>query len=268
MNKMTRKIIPILGVAGMALTALMGNAQSVIQYHTGDLIADFSEAGSPDLEVDLGSLSTLSNAAAAAGGTYEIGSYNITSQLLNNFGGSAAGVAFTVFGAAGVINSDDYLTLRRASPGTPNPAPNDWTPSKGNSILSQIGGITSGLTTYSANNPADPVANTPSAVLLPSSASESSQWVESYTYHRTGLTGYTGQNIGNTLAGSSAVSDLYDYAELGVGTQATFEGSFTFNSDGSLDFTAAAVPEPKVWGLLAGGLLVLWQRHRIKSKTT
>jgi len=266
MNKLTQKVTPILGVAGLALAALTANAQPVFQYNTGDLIADFSEAGSPDLEVDIGSLSTLTSEAEAAGGTYVIGAYSPTSQLLNNFGGSAAGVTFTVFGAAGVINADDYLSLSRTLPGTQNPAPNDWTPSKGNSVLSQILGITSGLATYSANNPANLVANTASAVLVPSSSSESAQWVDSYTYHRTGLTGYTGSDIGNTLDGSSAVSDLYDYAELGGGTQATFDGSFTFNSNGSLDFTASSVPEPKVWGLLACGFLVLLQRHRINNK--
>ena len=268
MKHLIKKVTPLLGVAGLALTAVSGQAQT-FQYNTGDLIVDFSESGYADLEVDVGSLSSLTSAAQSAGGTFQINQYSIASQLLGNFNNSAAGVTFTVFGGAGVANADDYLTLRRSSSGVQNTTPNDWTVSKGNSILSQIGGITSGITTWSGNNPADPVNNTATAVLVPSSSSASAQWVDSYTYHRSGLTGYTGVNIGNTLSGSSAVSDLYDYAELGSGTKATYDGSFTFNSDGSLDFTtsASAGPEPQTFGLFAGaGLLIVAFRNQFKVK--
>jgi hypothetical protein len=273
MNKLTRKITPILGVTGLAFAALTANAQ-VIQYNTGDLIVDFSKAGSSDLEVDIGSIAALTSEAQSAGGTYDLGGaggpYDPSAQLLANFG-SASGVTFTAFGVAGTgaPGSDDYLSLKRSNPGTQNTTPGDWTPSKGNNILAQINGITTGLTSYSGQIAADSVANTPSAVLVPSSSSQSPAYVDSYTYGKSGLTGYTGTSIGNTLSSSSVVSDLYDYAELGSGTKATYEGYFTFNSDGSLDFTTAfaPVPEPKTYGLAAGaGLLIFSLRNRLKSK--
>jgi hypothetical protein len=268
MKHLIKQVTPILSVAGLALTAVSGHAQT-FQYNTGDLILDFSEAGYADLEVDIGSLSSLNNAAQSDGGTFQINQYNVTSQLLGNFNSSASGVTFTVIGGAGVANADDYLTLKRTSPGVQNATPSDWTASKGNSILSQIGGITSGITTWSGNNAADPVANTATAALIPSSASASAQYVDSFTYHKSGLTGYTGVNIGNTLSGSSVVSDLFDYAELGGATKATYEGYFTFNTDGSLDYTTgvSAVPEPKSFGLLAGaGLLAVAFRNQCKVK--
>ena len=211
----------------------------------------------------------------AAGGTVNLagigGPYSASTQLLANFG-SASGVTFTAFGVTGTgaPGSDDYLSLKRSNPGTQNTTPGDWTPSKGNSIVSTINGITTGLTSYSGQVAADPVANTPSAVLVPSSSSQSPAYVDSYTYDKSGLTGYTGTSIGNTLSSSSVVSDLYDYAELGSGTKATFDGYFTFNTDGTLDFTTAisAVPEPKAYGLAAGaGLLILSLRSRLKKQS-
>ena len=53
MKHLIKKITPILGVAGLALTAASAHAQT-FQYNTGDLILDFSESGYADLEVDIG----------------------------------------------------------------------------------------------------------------------------------------------------------------------------------------------------------------------
>jgi uncharacterized membrane protein YuzA (DUF378 family) len=270
MKKLTKhtRVAPLLGVTGLALLAWSASAQ-VIQYNTGDLILDFSESGYSDLEVDIGSLATLTSEAQNAGGTYQIGgnAYNISSQLLGNFGGSASGVSFAVIGAAGVTGAPDYLSLKRSNPAVENSIPNGWTASHGNAILSQILGVANGLTTYSGNNPADPVGNTATAVLVPSSSSQSAQYVDSFTYHRSGLTGQTGVNLINTLSGSSAVSDLFTYPESSS-TPATFDGYFTFDTDGSLNFSIAAVPEPTTYGLFAGaGLLVFSLRNQFKRRT-
>jgi hypothetical protein len=48
----------------------------------------------------------------------------------------------------------------------------------------------------------------------------------------------------------------------------TYEGYFTFKSDGEVDFTEVAVPEPSTYGLIAGlGLLGLAFRRQLRALT-
>ena len=86
--------------------------------------------------------------------------------------------------------------------------------------------------------------------------------VDSYTTKSTGLTGLVGpikNATGSSFTSGSIVSDLFEYNGTGSGNKATYEGDFTFNSNGSLDFTTvSAVPEPGTYGIAgAGGLLLL-----------
>jgi hypothetical protein len=70
-------------------------------------------------------------------------------------------------------------------------------------------------------------------------------------------------NINNTTGSpftTGIVSDLFEYNGTGAAGGSVYEGDFTFNTDGSLDFTTptTAVPEPTTYGILAaGGLLAL-----------
>ena len=69
---MKTKFIPILGVAGLALSGLSAHAQ--IAYNDGDLILDFSQSGASDVEVDLGSLASLN--LLSGGSSVQIGSFS------------------------------------------------------------------------------------------------------------------------------------------------------------------------------------------------
>jgi hypothetical protein len=94
--------------------------------------------------------------------------------------------------------------------------------------------------------------------------------VDSFTTHVSGITGYTGTQIVNTTPsgftgtpGDSIVSDLFEYSA----GQVTYVGDFTFNSDGTVDFSTApsAVPEPSTYGLIAAsGLLLLSFRNQVR----
>jgi hypothetical protein len=275
LTKLTKKLTPVLGVAGLALMALTGHAQT-FQYNDADLILDFSKSGSSDLEINIGNIANLTSAAQANGGSValagQLGDYNITSQLIGTFG-STAGLAFSVFGyqanASGPGTQNENW-LSKVQPGAnPIATPGDWTVSKANTINNGIGGAlglqgTSGILTWSAANAADPVANTANVAIIPTSGADSGF---SYTAHASGITG-----VGGTIANHTTyVSDLFGYGDAGAATPATYEGSFTFDTaNGDTIFTApsaAAVPEPATYGLLAGaGLLVISLRKQLASK--
>jgi hypothetical protein len=269
MIKLTSKLTPALGVAGLAFTALTGHAQ-VFQYNDADLILDFSKAGSADLEIDIGNISSLTSAAAANGGSValsgQLGDYNITSQLLGTFG-STAGLAFSVFGyqanATGPGTQNENWLSKVQTGASPIATPGDWTPTKASTINSGIGGAlglqgTSGILTWSAANPADPVGNTANVAVIPTSGVQS---IYSYTAHASGITG-----VGGTIANHTTyVSDLFGYGDSGAGTPATYEGNFTFDpTSGDTIFSSASpVPEPGAYGILAGaGLLAVTLRRQ------
>ena len=71
-----------------------------------------------------------------------------------------------------------------------------------------------------------------------------------------------GTSVGFTAGSSPIVSDLFEYLPSGGGVN--YVGDFTFNPNGTLDFTAApaTVPEPSTWALfgVAGLLAVTFRR--------
>jgi hypothetical protein len=268
-KKHMKRLTPILGIAGVALVALNGHAQQ-FQYSTGDLILDFSETGDPDLEVNIGTLSTLTADAVANGGTIEVAggglnAYNVNSQLLATFG-STSGLTFSVVGTSGTTS--DYLTESRANPAVANTAPNNVataaTASASTAITQTIvgSGNATGILPWSAGNPAG-TGNTANVAIIPTSGVAS---INSFTHNIGNVTGYISPDtLGNATPGSfsgSIVSDLFGYVPKSSQTKATDEGYFTFNSDGSLDFTETtepvAAPESGYFGVVAGsGLLLL-----------
>jgi hypothetical protein len=276
-EKHMKTITRILGLAGLALSATAVHAQ-VFNYTSGDLILDISKPGFADLEADLGSLSSLTAAAQAAGGTVQLNAYNVSSQLLGNFG-TVNGLTFTVFGTSSVASVADFFTDKRVNPAVQNSLPADFSASTTTTISTAVKSIigvgsTTGILPWSLNNPADPVNNTATVAIIPTSGATGAN---SYTVKNTttgggNISGFVG-GIANTtpasFASGSIVSDLFEYDPLGAGHKAVYEGDFTFNSDGSLDFTTAfvAAPEPGTYGLLAaGGLLLMTLRNQLKPK--
>ena len=226
---------------------------------SGDLILDFSRSGYNDLEVDLGSLGSLQSEAVAAGGTVQLNAYNVSSQLLNDFG-SVNGLSFTVVNR--YLNNVAWVTQTQTSSSGPNPAPNDLSGGTAHTLAGNILGVSTAITTWSGQNPASSSGNTANVASIPSSAALGAAYVDSYTHLASEISSYA-HNSANTAPGNFSsgdiVSDLFQYSGLGVNTPSVFEGDFTFNSDGTLDFSvpAVAAPEPGAYGALAGGGLLL-----------
>jgi hypothetical protein len=276
---MNKQLIPIVGVAGLVLSGASSHAGPVFNYTDGDLILDFSQSGSSDLEIDIGSLANLN--LSAGGGTLNLG--NFSTQLaaaqgvtLGNL--SLGSLSFSVFGQqllqSGSINAGTvYLT--QAQPGAnPITPPTNLTGISQATVGSKILAIeglnadgslaTKGILPWSAGNSSDPIANSASEVIISTSTALVKQ--NSYSYITSG--GFTGapSNPKNTTPGTftsgSITSDLFtfDPAADDTGTPSVYDGQFTFNSDGSLDFTP--VPEPGTYGLLAAGGAVFFALRR------
>jgi hypothetical protein len=269
---MKRKLIPILGLAGLALSGLSAHAQ--INYHDGDLVLDLSQSGHSDVEADLGNLASL--ATLSGGSTVQIGSF---SSYLTTAGDSLNSLQFSIFGiqnnAAGSIAANtSYLSIQQSGAG-PNTAPNDLTGSVQNTLKSTELGIlgldgfggynTSGLLPWSAANPANVTTNSATLSIIPNGN------VNGYTHEAGSFngapSGFPTTTTSSTFSsGGSVIADLFEF-DPGQGSthQAIYDGAFTFNSDGTLDYTSvSAVPEPSVYGMLGTGLLLLGLRHQFR----
>jgi hypothetical protein len=264
---MKRKFIPILGLAGLAVSGLPAHAQ--ITYNDGDLILAFSQAGHSDVEADLGSIASLTT--LSGGSTVQIGSY---SSYLATAGSSLNSLSLSIFGiqhyvSGTVAANTSYLSIQQSG-ASANSAPNDLTGSGQNTLRSTELGIlglaldgsyqSSGLLPWSIANAAGPIV-----AVIPSGD------VNGYT-HLAGSfngapSGFPTSTTSSTFAsGGSITADLFEF-DPGQGPthQAVYAGAFTFNSDGTLDFTSVApVPEPGVAGMLGAGLLLFARRHQFR----
>jgi len=263
---MKRKFIPILGVAGLALSGLPAHAQ--ITYNDGDLILAFSQSGHSDVEADLGSIASLTS--LSGGSTVQIGSFG---SYLTTAGSSLNSLSFAIFGiqnnAAGSVSANtSYLSIQQSG-ASPNTAPNDLTPSVQNTLKATELGIL-GLDGYGGYNALGllpwSIANSagPSVAIIPSGN------VNGYTHLAGSFSGapngFPTSTTSSTFAsGGSITADLFELNPVGSSQKAVFAGAFTFNSDGTLDFTSVApVPEPGVAGVLGAGLLLVALRHQFR----
>jgi hypothetical protein len=138
---MNLKALFNLFVIGSVLSGWSVRSQ-VFTYKDGDLILDFSQSGANyDVEVDIGSLNSLTNAARVAGGTVQISGtfYNASSQLLNIFP-SVNDLSFSVFGLqfsqSGSIAANTSWLTQTQTGANPNTPPKDLTGSNQNALKS------------------------------------------------------------------------------------------------------------------------------------
>jgi hypothetical protein len=265
---MKRKLIPILGLAGLALSGLSAHAQ--INYNDGDLILDFSKSGASDVEVDLGNLASLD--LLSGGSTVSLG--NFSSSLTTAGAGILTNLSFSIFGlqnntSGSIAANTSYLSIQQSGAG-PNAAPNDLTGSVQNSLKTTENGIL-GLDGFGGYNSIGllpwATANTagPTVAIIPSGN------VNGYT-HLAGSfngapSGFPTTTTSSTFSsGGSVTADLFEFDPgLGTSQKAIYDGDFTFNSDGTLDFTSITpAPEPSVYGMLGIGLLLVGLRHHFR----
>jgi hypothetical protein len=266
---MKKQLLPILGVAGLAWSGLSAHAQ--ITYNDGDLILDFSQAGKSDVEVDLGNLANLDS--LSGGSTVQIGSY---SSYLTTAGASLNSLSLSIFGiqhyvSGSVAANTSYLSTQQSG-ASPDAAPNDLPGSIQNTLRSTELGIIGlqldgslasiGLLPWATANAAGPTV-----AIIPNGN------VSGYTHLAGGFSGApsgfpTSTTAANFASGGSLTADLFEFDPgLGTSHQAVFDGAFTFNSDGTLDFTSIApAPEPGVYSIFGGGLMLIAIRRQFLRK--
>jgi hypothetical protein len=256
------------GAIALSLACLPAYAQTINNtYADGDLILDFSKVGATyDVEVDLGNLASLTNAATTAGGTVQISAYNVTNQVVGIFG-SVNSLSFSVFGiqnnASGSVTANTSYLSDQQSGTSPNSAPNDLTGSVQNTLKSTELGILgldgfggyqiNGLLPWSAANAANATNNSATVAIIPTASTSS------YTSLVGGFNGAPSGFPKNTTSasfstsGSSTISDLFEFDPVGTSHKAVYVGYFTFKSNGTLYFSLPTPPRTIITSITKNG---------------
>jgi hypothetical protein len=250
---MKNKYLLISGLAAAALCEVAAQAQT-FTYHPGDLLAAFRETGSPDLIIDLGSISNFQQPGATS-----MNFSGVASALTTTYG-NLGGIYWSVFTYAGdstyaPVNTL-WMTDPRANVNVQNTAPVTGTSSQQNNVTGQLGAIADALSaTYGTI-----IAN--QEIQLPGSlGSGNGGDPASYTTALGPGLDFNGtfeQNFENLSSASAAtVSDLFeqDPSPLHSPGAGTYLGDFTLGGNGSFSFVPT--PEPSTWAMLGTGLLAL-----------
>ena len=292
---MTKQHLTMLAMIGAVLAAVsQAQAQT---FNNQDLLLDFrsySTQSDPDVTVDLGSVSAfVSTVASLPGGTavLDTGSgFTATSAAGLPSGFSWSGLTSAVgapsstapvnaigFSAAAEDNVSETLWLTRTqSTGT-------LTPPTHQSV--QQNASQQGLTATAIANIGEEYAGLNSDQTQLSGSGVNAQSYPSgdnYSYQTQGQGPGTPNIITNgatqptaapaggamesTMNGSATIYEaLWEVPVSGTGSD-TYEGYFTFQTDGEVDFTTTAVPEPSTYILLAlTGLGALAFRRQLRA---
>jgi hypothetical protein len=251
MNKLTKSVLL---AAGLTL------ATQAAQAANNDLLLGFSGGGAGnDYMINLGNALTV----VGVGGTTVVdlsADFNLTT-FNSVFTGGANGVNMGVGGGTGSLNPVTFYTVARSGgagdPATPGSTkPGNQTPSNASAtalFFSQPLNGYPGLAT--AGGSATPLT------------SDLNSWTTTIQ-GPTGLAGQQGINPSSPISGKSVYEDLYQGTKVGSSEVYKYTGYFTFDLNGAspvLSFTP--VPEPSVYGILAGGgVLVLSLRRQFSRR--
>lgn len=249
--------------AGFALSTVATHA---FTYNPGDLMLNFRQTGSRDLEVNIGSVVTYRNLGP---GQQIVVSQYTGAQLTAAFS-SLDGLSFGVMSAVpigqtvdGQIGRTLWVTNPRIDVNVQStPFLRKTGSSQGNttSIILGVAGLgsASGAVPWSAGTSFDSVTNSSTAIII--SATDSSAY--SVIAGTSGDLGLSYGNIENITpsgftSGQYLRSDLYEAApRTALNQDATYLGYFEFGADGVTTFNS--VPEPGTFAILAlGGLSLL-----------
>jgi hypothetical protein len=266
---MNLKKLSKLSVIGLALCGSSVFSQ-VVNYTDGDLILDFSQAGAnSDVEIDIGSLGSLTNLAQAAGGTVQISGtyYNVASQLLGVFP-NLDNLSFSVFGLQLAQNGSvaaNTSWLSQSQTGTsPNTPPHGLTGSNQNNLKAAEEGVlgltatgnlgTKGFLPWSAANPSSANNTTNVAIISTSDISSFTHLNAATTLNIYVGGGHFQNTTSSTFAtdGGSIVSDLFEFDPTGSSNPSVYRGYFTLNSDGTLYFSLPSPPSTTITSVSAG----------------
>lgn len=231
-------------------------------YTPGDLLAAFRKSGSPDLIVDLGSISNFQYPANSANTT-------LGTALTSTFGGTA-GIFWSVFtfdgnGTYAPVNTL-FMSAPRADVSLQNTPPTTGTSSQQNLATGQLGAIADALNGSYGTIIADQVIQLPNGL-----GGSNGGDPASYTTALGGsldFNGTDGQNFENLSSASVAtVSDLFQEnpSPLHNPGAGTYLGSFTLAADGT-SISFSPVPEPTTFAMIGTGLFSLVAFRRLAKR--
>lgn len=281
----------MLALSGAALATVSTAQAQISTYSQDDLLLNFRNAtttSDSDVLVDLGNINTFVAAVAALpGGTAALDSgtgitptpgYTSTftsSGVLGVVGTPSTGnqVGFSVAGSdqtSKTIYLSRVISTGSLIPGTPSSQVSSINQGKTVNDIANIGltGETgTALTGGALGSTAVVASGTAGSYQLEAEASTSLPAVISYGGTQ-GITSGNGGAIEGLQTGSGDIYEaLWTVPVSGSGTP-SFDGYFTFQPDGEVDFTTTptAVPEPTTYGMLAGlGLLALAARRQFRA---
>lgn len=244
-----------------ALGELAAGAQT-FTYHPGDLLAAFRKTGSPDLIIDLGSISNYQV-------PYQNSTFNLGTDLTTTFGGSG-GIYWSVFafdgnGTYAPVNTL-FMSDPRANVNLQNTPPTTGTFSQQNLVTGQLGAIADALSATYGTIIDNQVIQLPSGLGATSGGDPAS-----YTTalgSSLDFNGTYGQNFENLSSASAAtVSDLFQEnpSPLHNPGSGAFLGAFTLSADGT-SISFSAVPEPSTWAMIGTGLVSLVAFRRLARR--
>jgi PEP-CTERM motif len=249
-----KKNFPLTSIlVAAALCEVAAQAQT-FNYQPGDVLAAFREAGSPDLIIDLGSVSNFQQPGATS-----MNFSGVASALTTTYG-SLNGIYWSVFAYAAnstyaPVNTL-WMTDPRSNVNTQNTAPITGTSSEQNNVTGQLGAIVDALSA----NYGTIIAN--QEIQLPTSlGSGNGGDPASYTtalgpgLDFNGTFGQLFENLSPSSA--TSVSDFFQQnpSPLHSPGTGTYLGDFSLGSNGSFSFVPA--PEPSTWAMLGTGLFTL-----------
>jgi len=271
-------------LTGAALVAA-SQVQAALSYSDGDLLLNFRDITSstpPNLTVDEGNINTFLSSVSAGTTTELVSSTTLTGALTGAGAGDQIGFSAGAGTTTAISGAEaDTLWLTRVIPAgqltgsglTASAKQLASTQGNTDTILYNIGQGMIGGTAVGGLTDAATVSGG-------NANSYASQAVNAGTMNYNTAQSTTA-GAGGALEGVQTASSGADVYEAlwevqpstkgtGVGGPAdTYEGYFTFQPDGEVDFTAASsVPEPSTYGLIAGAaLLALAFRRQIRSVT-
>lgn len=260
--------------AALVLASQAQAANPTDTYAADDLLLNFRNPGNitgSDLEVNLGPVSSLTSGVVATSALVE-GVYGTIAS------GNTVGLSASAADASGTtgqlwmtraLSSLDLATGPTvANSGYSSPAQALF--STQNPIAVRIGNIGTGYDNGTVVSGFGNAATVPGATAGNSYQAQAEQSISAtgtINFGAESLAASKGGTIETIQNGSGNVYEaLWDIPV--TGTAPSYEGYFTFKTDGEVDFTGApsAVPEPATYGMFAGiGLAALAMRRQIRS---
>ena len=261
--KLSKTAMISAAVAG-SLWSLAASAQT-FTYSSGDLLAAFRKAGSPDLIVDLGSASLYQS------GTGPFSITGVNSTLLTSVFGSLDGIYWSVFGYVNTSGSPlgaqntIWVTDPRSDINFQNDPNSSLSFNGQGSTISKMRAIADGATSGGATILANQIVEVSSALNVGGDPVSYTIGVGSLgDFHGTWAPSVENLTPAGFAASSTPeISDLFQQ-NPGAANVGSYLGDFQLGNNGTLTFVP--VPEPSALAMLGAGMMTLVAVRRIGRK--